>query len=88
MSDWDQNELLDKIDPEEFLRRMEREVNLQYRQDKEVAVQNKLNEKFLFERGFRARPDVAHEISHILTKNKPWIQCFLQPNGNIIYKMI
>ena len=88
MSDWDENELLDKIDPEEFLRRIEREANLRYRQDKEVAVQNKSNEKFLFARGFRAHPVVAREISHILTKDRPWIQCWLQPNGNIIYKII
>jgi len=80
MSDWDQNELLDETNPEEFLRLMEIESSLHYNQDKKITVKKELNKNLLFERGFISGP--------IIVRDKPWIKSVRQPGGNIIYKIL
>ena len=80
MSDWDQNELLDKTNPEEFLRLMEREADLCYNQDKKITVKKELNKNLLLERGFISGP--------VIVRDKPWIKSVRQPGGNIIYKIL
>ena len=80
MSDWDENEILFKINPAEFLRLIEIEANLRYNQDKKITVKKELNKNLLFERGFISGP--------VIVKDKPWIQYVRQPGGNIIYKML
>ena len=82
MSDWDQNEQFYKTDSEEFIRQLEEERNKQQTQD-QVEEQKRTNNTISVKRGFNTEP--SEKTCLIMTRNRPWIKCRIQPGGNTIY---